>query len=196
MIEADVDIPKGQARLRPASHLLLLLHLWLPQWSFCYINRGHFPLIELPPPDSRTDVDLGIVFFVGLQSTLLEAHTKSLNNGQCVLGWWKDVVVVWQMRDPDIVMTWELWRECWYQWWLDIRIEFVGHVLGSYEQIMWVVICRDHVIGRSCDHDITINNIDCIIKFDFIIVMFKIYGITFLFFYLKLILQYKISNIC
>ena len=36
----------------------------------------------------------------------------------------------------------------------DVRMKFVGHVLGSYELIMWVVMYRDHVIGRSRDHDI------------------------------------------
>ena len=53
-------------------------------------------------------------------------------------------------------MAWEWWRGWWYQWWLDVRMKFVGHVSRSCEQIMWVVMCRDYVIGRSCDHDITI----------------------------------------
>ena len=35
-------------------------------------------------------------------------------------------------------------------------MKFVGHVLGSCEQIMWMIICQDHVIGKSCGHDITI----------------------------------------
>ena len=33
MVEADIDVLKGQARLRPASRLPLPLHSWLPQWS-------------------------------------------------------------------------------------------------------------------------------------------------------------------
>ena len=33
MVEADVDVPKDQVRPRPASHLLLPLHSWLPRWS-------------------------------------------------------------------------------------------------------------------------------------------------------------------
>ena len=35
-------------------------------------------------------------------------------------------------------------------------MKFVGHVSGSYEQIIWVLICQDHVIGRSRDYDIII----------------------------------------
>ena len=116
----------------------------------------HFSSIKVLPPDSRTGIDLEAVFLVGLQSILLEAHTRFLDNGQCVPWWWEDVVVVWQMRDPDVVMTWEWWRGWWYRWWLDVRMKFVGHVSRSCEQIMWVVTCRDHVIGRSRDHDITI----------------------------------------
>ena len=85
MIEVDVDVPKGQARPHMASHLPLPLYSWLPQWFFCYSNQGHFPSVELPPPDSRTGIDLKVVFFVGLQRTLLEAYTKSLDDGRCEL---------------------------------------------------------------------------------------------------------------
>ena len=63
----------------------------------------------------------------------------------CVLRCWEDVVVVWRMRDPDVVMTWEWWRGWWYRWWLDVRMKFVGHVLRSCEQIMWVVMCQNLV---------------------------------------------------
>ena len=44
------------------------------------LHRGHFSSIKLPSPDSRTGVDLEVVFLVGLQSTLFEAHTRSLDN--------------------------------------------------------------------------------------------------------------------
>ena len=91
MVEADVDVSKGQARPRPASRLLLPLHSWLPQWSSKRLK--HFPFyqapvvafeallsIKLPPPVSRTGVDLEVVFLAGLQNTLLEAHTRSLGS--------------------------------------------------------------------------------------------------------------------
>ena len=34
-------------------------------------------------------------------------------------------------------------------------MKFWDYVLELCEQIIWVVICQDHVISRSCDHDIT-----------------------------------------
>ena len=80
MVEADIDVPKGQVRPRPASRFPLPLHLWLSQLSSCYSNQEHFPSIELPPPDSMIVVDLEAVFRVGLQNTLFEAYTRSLGS--------------------------------------------------------------------------------------------------------------------
>ena len=37
--------------------------------------------IKLPPPVSKAGIDLKVVFLVGLQSVLLEAHTRFLDNG-------------------------------------------------------------------------------------------------------------------
>ena len=47
MVEADVDVPKGQARPRPASRLPLPLHSWLPQWSSLKRLRA-LPLDQAP----------------------------------------------------------------------------------------------------------------------------------------------------
>ena len=142
MVEADVDVPKGQAKPRPASRLPLPLHSWLPQWSSKRLR--HFPfyqasaiafealrLIKPPPPVSRTGIDLEVVFLVGLQSIPLEAHTRSLDDGRRIPWWWGDIVVVWRMRDPDVVMTWRWWCPWWYWWWLDVRMKFVCHVSQS-----------------------------------------------------------------
>ena len=35
-------------------------------------------------------------------------------------------------------------------------MKFVGQMVGSYEQIMWVVTCQDCEISSSCEYDITI----------------------------------------
>ena len=47
------------------------------------------------------------------------------------------------MRDPNVVITWEWWRKCGYQWWLDVKMKFVDHVLRSFEwshvEIIWLV---------------------------------------------------------
>ena len=41
---------------------------------------------------------------------------------------------------------------------LIVKMKFVGHVLGSCDQIISVVTYQDHVIGRSRDHNITLIN--------------------------------------
>ena len=46
MVEADVDVLKGQARPHPASCLPLPLHSWLPQWSSKQLRA--LPLDQAP----------------------------------------------------------------------------------------------------------------------------------------------------
>ena len=77
MIETNVDVPKDQAKPRSASYLLLPLHSWFPPVVFFCSNQGHTPYATTT--GSRTSIDLEVVFFVALQSTLLEAHTRSLD---------------------------------------------------------------------------------------------------------------------
>ena len=149
MVEADVDVPKGQARPRLASRLPLPLHSWLPQWSSKRLRHFPFyqasavafealPSIKPPPPVSRTGVDLEVVFLVGLQSTLLEAHTRSLDDGRRVPWWWEDV---WLTRDSDVVMTQMLVSMMtWYQ----------DEVCKSRIGIIWAEHVSDH-LSRSCD---------------------------------------------
>ena len=91
--------------LRPTSH---------PAHYFTYGSLQWLSLIAIEVNPSHTTttasgpgVDLGVVFFIGLQSILLKAHIRSLDDKQRVLWWWEDVVVVWQMGDPDVIMTWE-----------------------------------------------------------------------------------------
>ena len=76
MVEADVDVLKGQARLHPASCILLPLYLCLPQVVFSCSNQGHFSHATIT--GTRTSIDLEIVFLIGLHNTLLKAHAKFL----------------------------------------------------------------------------------------------------------------------
>ena len=101
MIEADVDVPKGQAKPRPANCHPLLLHLWLPLVVFFCSNWGNTPYATTT--GSKTGVDLEVVFLVGLQNTLLEAYMFEHPaqdsqyvlrlDGRYVLQWQDNVVV-------------------------------------------------------------------------------------------------------
>ena len=78
-----------------------------------FINSNRGDLSHTTTTGSWIGVDLEVVFFVGFQSTWLEAHIRFLDDGWCVPWWWEDVVVVWQMRDLDVLMTWKWWwRGC------------------------------------------------------------------------------------
>ena len=76
MVEANVDVPKGKVRLCSTSRFPLSLHLWLPPVVFSCNNRGYTPHAIII--GSRTGIDLEVAFLVALQSTLLEAHARSL----------------------------------------------------------------------------------------------------------------------
>ena len=146
MVEADVDVPKCQARPHPASRLPLPLHSWLRQWSeaiegtsswssSCCNNRGHFPSIQQPPSDSRTSVDLEVVFFAGLQSTPAWGHTRSLDDGRCKPWWWEDVVIIWLTKDSNVVMM---------QMLVSMMTWCQDKIRKSRVAIMWA----DHVSGH------------------------------------------------
>ena len=69
MVEADIDVPKGQAKQCSASYLLLLLHLWLPPEVFFAIAIEGTSLqttysSHATTTGSRTSIDLQVVFFV------------------------------------------------------------------------------------------------------------------------------------
>ena len=117
------------------------------QWSFCCSNRGHFHLnkgtsLYATTTGSRTGVDLEIVFLVGLQSTLLEAHTRSLGLLKTRAAMMKRCSNVDERSGCDyelmtrilvLMMTW-----C------------QDEVRRSRVKIMWVDHMSGHV-SRSCD---------------------------------------------
>ena len=121
--------------------VFLPLHLWLPPVVFPYSNRRYtFHAIST---GSRTKVDLEVVFLIGLQSTLLEAHAKSL-------GLLKTrAIMIRRCRDErlgcghdvEVVMTWML---------VSMMTWCQDEICRSYIKIMWA----DHVSGhvsRLCD---------------------------------------------
>ena len=55
---------------------------WLPPMAFINSGRGYSSYATTT--GSGSGVDLEVVFLVGLQSTLLEAHTRSLDDGRRV----------------------------------------------------------------------------------------------------------------
>ena len=138
------------------------------QWSSCCSDWGHFPSTKgtsfyATTTGSRTGVDLEVVFSVGPQSTLLKVHTRSLGSKTCAAMMKRCSSVDERPRCGYEVMTRILISMMtWCQdevrlsraeiMWVD---HVSGHVSRSCKLIKWVVTCRDHVIGRSRDHDIT-----------------------------------------
>ena len=98
MVEADIDVSKGQARPRPASRLPLSLYSWLPQWSSCSKQLKALPFDQAPvvaiegtSPQSSHHQRIPGLALILRESSLraskapqLEAHTRSLDNGRRV----------------------------------------------------------------------------------------------------------------
>ena len=63
--------PSGLKRLRalPLDQALVVAIEALPLIKLLLQRSRHFPSIKLPPPVSRTGIDLEVVFLIGLQST-------------------------------------------------------------------------------------------------------------------------------
>ena len=138
-------------------------------WSFCCSNQEYLPSNKGTSPHdtttgSRTGVDLEVVFVVGLQSTLLKAHAKSLGSLKTCAAMMRKSSSVdkrpgcgYEVMTRMLVsmMTWCQDKVC------RSRIEIMwvdhssGHMLRSCNKIIWVFTYQNHVIGRSRDHDIT-----------------------------------------
>lgn len=76
MIEANINIPKGQARPHLTSRFFLLLYSWLLLVVFSYSNQRHS--LHATIISSRYGVNFKKIFFINLQSILFEAHARSL----------------------------------------------------------------------------------------------------------------------
>ena len=164
MVEADVDVSKDQARPRPASHLPLPLHSWLPQWSEAI--EGTSPWSSSCCSDRGTPLDQATVAFEALpldQATTTgfqdwrwswsslpcgpPKHPCSrptlgpLDDGRRVPWWWEDVVIVWLTRDSDVVMMQIL---------VSMMTWCQDEVHRSCVGIMWTGHVSGHV-SRSCD---------------------------------------------
>ena len=67
-----------------------------------------------------------------------------------MMTWWWIVTRMW-----ELMMLWCQDKVCRSR----VGIRWPGHVSdyvsGSGDQVMWVITCWDHMIGRSCDQDIT-----------------------------------------
>ena len=72
MVEADIDVSKGQARSRPASRLLNHFTHDSLQWSSLVAIEGISP--HATTTRFRNDVDLEVIFLISLQITLLKAY--------------------------------------------------------------------------------------------------------------------------
>ena len=149
---------------RPAHHLP-----WLPSMAFINSNRGNLlsrhyhwnrdrcwsgsnlpvafinsnwgkPPLTLPPLESRSSYP----------RRLPSTCPRSTIGRKRMLQWWRrlgrshDIRIV--TRILESMMTWCLdkwWRGSWNWWCFDVRIKFVGHVLGlcewSHIEVMWLV---------------------------------------------------------
>lgn len=68
--------PKGSSQAASDLPFPLPLHLWLLPVVFSCSNQGNFS--HTITTRSRTSINLEVIFHVGLQSTLLEAHARFL----------------------------------------------------------------------------------------------------------------------
>ena len=141
IVEADVDVLEGRASCVQLAVLLTThcgSYLWLSLIA-----------IEETPSLATT-----IGSWIGVD---LEVRPPSTGSGSTIgwrrMLWWKrpghspDGGMV--VRILESMMTWclgEWWRGSWNWWCFDVRMKFIGHVLGSCDQIMWVVMSHDHDI--------------------------------------------------
>ena len=146
---------------RPAHHFTCGSLQWLSLIAI-EVNHSHATTTGFGP-----GIDLGVVFLVWAQGScwvfcrwtmhaaIMRRCSSCMTNERP--GCSHDMGMV--VRILKLMMTSCLdkwWCGSWNRWCSDVRMKFIGHVSGSCDQIMWVVTCRDHMIGKSCDHDITI----------------------------------------